>query len=458
MGHILFTARKSLVTPIKYGLLYNWYAATDARNIANEGWHVPSKTEYTTLQTYLGGAGAGNKLKEIGTTYWNSPNAGTNEAAFNGRGEGSRFYSDGNYSNIKKSSRAWTTTSFNASAMNCAILGHSSENLIFGGYSYGWGHPVRLLKDSTTLTDGQTGTYIGNDGKIYRTICIGTQEWLADNLAETKFRNGDTIPFNECDDLHSFSDIEWANLETAGCCPYDNDWSNVPMEQPTGEACLVTPIKYGLLYNYYAIADEREFTSSDEWYIPQRTFDVIKLFDYLGGGSIAGGKLKETGLVYWIDTNTGATNEVGFNGRGSGYRGFTYLQRTLPIWTGTVNSSYAAWYAQMGINNTAGTSTSIQNMIIGMAVRLIRPATAPEQLLADGTACEPYTGNDGKIYRTVKIGTQVWTADNLAETKYRNGDWITGFDGGVYTPISDTDWAALTTGALCAYEDNLANV
>ncbi|MBN1766023.1 MAG: fibrobacter succinogenes major paralogous domain-containing protein [Sedimentisphaerales bacterium] len=38
-----------------YGLLYNWYAVTDTRNIAPAGWHVPSVEEFNTLVDYLGG-------------------------------------------------------------------------------------------------------------------------------------------------------------------------------------------------------------------------------------------------------------------------------------------------------------------------------------------------------------------------------------------------------------------
>jgi uncharacterized protein (TIGR02145 family) len=78
---------------------------------------------------------------------------------------------------------------------------------------------VRLVKDTTTLSDGETGTYTGNDGKVYRTICIGTQEWLADNLAETKYRNNDSIP--EVTD-----NTAWAGLSTGARCSYDNDPSN----------------------------------------------------------------------------------------------------------------------------------------------------------------------------------------------------------------------------------------
>ena len=67
-----------------FGRLYNWFAATDPRNIAPQGWHVPSKEEWQILFGYLGGEDvAGGKLKEAGPAHWKAPNTGgTNESGF----------------------------------------------------------------------------------------------------------------------------------------------------------------------------------------------------------------------------------------------------------------------------------------------------------------------------------------------------------------------------------------
>jgi len=78
-----------------YGRLYNWYSVNDSRNIAPIGWHLPTDAEWKQLETYLGmseteadaigwrGTDEGGKLKESGTTHWESPNTGaTNESGF----------------------------------------------------------------------------------------------------------------------------------------------------------------------------------------------------------------------------------------------------------------------------------------------------------------------------------------------------------------------------------------
>lgn len=209
--------------PVEYGYLYNWYAATDERNIAASGWHVPTNAEWLILFNYLGGvAVAGGKLKEIGLINWDAPNTGaTNEVGFNSRGAGYRLGLSGAFTHIKNYHTVWTTTdSYNPSIYGIAYWFRSNyETAQIQNIRLNSGASIRLIKDSTTLTHGQTGTYTGNDGRIYRTICIGTQEWLADNLCETLYRNGDPIP--EVTD-----NAAWAALTTGARCSYDNLESN----------------------------------------------------------------------------------------------------------------------------------------------------------------------------------------------------------------------------------------
>lgn len=204
---------RSAITRVKYGLLYNWYAATDIRNICAEGWSVPDEAKALILTAYIGGTYAGGELKEIGLVHWITPNvAATNSTKFNARGSGVR-YASVSFNNLGESWVVWLTDVFigfpgiaeSLQVNNFSDQVHPSGS---GGiYFYKEdGLAIRPVKDSTTLTHGQTGTYTGNDGKIYRTICIGTQEWLADNLAETKYRIANS------DLLENWVNVDFASL------------------------------------------------------------------------------------------------------------------------------------------------------------------------------------------------------------------------------------------------------
>jgi len=66
-----------------YGALYNYYTIDDSRMITPVGWHVPSMGDWAILRDYLGSDSAGGKLKEAGTSHWQSPNTdATNETGF----------------------------------------------------------------------------------------------------------------------------------------------------------------------------------------------------------------------------------------------------------------------------------------------------------------------------------------------------------------------------------------
>ena len=228
------TTTTTTIAPVAFGLMYNWYAARDSRNIAAIGWEVPTIFDYQTLADYLGAAGnyntntVGGRLKEIGLTYWLTPNTGAiNDVGFNGKGSGVRnvtFTTKGSNCNF------WTTSEPFSNFGGASQLYNTSAEFVClsnVGYASTVGYSIRLKKITTTLTNGQTGTYVGNDGRVYRTICIGTQEWLADDLCETRFRNLDIIPYNGLDNPNNFTNSEWAALSTAGTCAYNNDVNNV---------------------------------------------------------------------------------------------------------------------------------------------------------------------------------------------------------------------------------------
>ncbi|MBI4649141.1 MAG: fibrobacter succinogenes major paralogous domain-containing protein [Bacteroidia bacterium] len=138
------------------------------------------------------------------------------------------------------------------------------------------------------------------DGRKYKTVKIGTQTWMAENLNVSHFRNGAPIP-------EAKTNKEWTRAGKGGkpawCC-YDNEPGN-------GE-------KYGKLYNWYAVNDKRNICPTG-WHVPTDTEWKV-LSDYLGGESVAGGKMKEAGIIHWASPNTGATNSSGFTALSGGCR------------------------------------------------------------------------------------------------------------------------------------------
>ena len=146
-------------------------------------------------------------------------------------------------------------------------------------------------KEPTTVTDA--------DGNVYHQVIIGTQTWMIENLKTTKYKEGTVIP--------NITDATaWNSLSTPSYCWYNND-----------EATNKTT--YGALYNWYAI--NTGILCPTGWHVPTDEEWSI-LGNYLGGESIAGGKLKETGTTHWVSPNTGATNETGFLALPGGERDF----------------------------------------------------------------------------------------------------------------------------------------
>lgn len=182
---------------IKYGRLYNWYAATDGRGIAPGGWHVPTIYELDELESVLGGfENAGGELKESGTIHWESPNIGNHTSQFNllPGGEYNRTLNPFEFKGLNTNAYLLSVTEtvlgdstifsksvvYNSSDINTGNQ-YSSENK-YSGLS------IRLIKDNS-IDEGQ----ITIDGDIYDTVKIGNQVWLKQNLAVKHYQNGDLI-------------------------------------------------------------------------------------------------------------------------------------------------------------------------------------------------------------------------------------------------------------------------
>ena len=154
--------------------------------------------------------------------------------------------------------------------------------------------------DISLTTNGYGKNIKDIDGNIYKTVHIGEQVWMAENLKVSKFNNGTTIPNITDDNL-------WRFNTTGAWAYYNNDASN--------------NAKYGKLYNWYAVSETTNGNKNvcpTGWHIPtDNEFKV--LIDYLGLVG-AGGKMKEVGTTNWNSPNTEATNTSLFTGLPGGYR------------------------------------------------------------------------------------------------------------------------------------------
>ncbi len=140
------------------------------------------------------------------------------------------------------------------------------------------------------------GKMTDQDGNVYKTVTIGTQTWMAENLRTTVYNDGTFIP-NVTDNN------EWSQLTTGAYCNYNNSISTD------------TIATYGRLYNWHAINTGK--LAPVGWHIPTDD-EWATLSIYLNYYS---GKLKEEGTIHWTSPNTGATNETGFTALPGGGRG-----------------------------------------------------------------------------------------------------------------------------------------
>ena len=173
------------------------------------------------------------------------------------------------------------------------------------------------------------GEMTDQEGNVYKTVTIGTQTWMAENLRTTTY-NDDT-------DIHNVSDTdEWSNLTAAAYCTYNN----------TSNADTIAT--YGCLYNWYAVNTGK--LAPKGWHVASDT-EWVTLTTYLGGDYIAGGKLKELGPAHWQGFYTGITNSSGFTALPGGVRyingTFKYMGYGGYWWTATNRDVGLIWYREI---------------------------------------------------------------------------------------------------------------
>jgi uncharacterized protein (TIGR02145 family) len=191
------------------------------------------------------------------------------------------------------------------------------------------------------------------DGNVYAAVVIGTQEWLTLDLKTTKYRDGTTIP----------------NITDASAWVIDSSGAYCWMNNDIGYKAT-----YGALYNWYVVNSSHGLTPPG-WRVPTIS-DLNKLITYLGGGIIAGGKLKEASTAHWLTPNTGATNETGFTALPGGGR-YDIDGNFYPVkyynwsWLSDAYDSSYGYYYSLAFDSAEYSSSAFLKQR-GLSIRCIR--------------------------------------------------------------------------------------
>ncbi len=359
--------------------LYNGYAVFDPRNIAPPGWHVPTDDDIQQLELYLGmsesdvestgmrGTSEGGMLKEGGIGHWNEENCGSpvcpdgmegcNCSGFTALPDGYRSDNGGSFSFQGMYFWMWSSSESSSTHAWLRKLEYLESKISRYADNKHLGLTIRCVKDVPVTIIGCTDlaalnynpeatedssncVYVHDtydyEEFTYRSVMIGDQEWMVDNLRVTQYRDGSPIP-----NVIDFS--EWHGLSTGAWSEYNN-------EPNLGNI-------YGKLYNWYAVDDDHNIAPVG-WHVPTDE-EWMELEMRLGmsleeaqgegyRGTNEGGKLKIAVDNYWDIPNVAATNESGFSGLPGGGRSnldgqYINLGFSGSFWSITNYDSDEAW-------------------------------------------------------------------------------------------------------------------
>ena len=429
----------------KYGRLYTW---TAARTVCPSGWRLPGKADWETLFSAVGGmATAGPQLKS--TSGWIYSGNGTDAFGFSafpaGYTSGGNYYHEGDYANF------WSSSEYDSNSAYYMNLDLSFKDAYLGNSNKDDGFSVRCLKSSTErLSSSQkiessssavvfaskcktdqadkcvyAEVTDSRDGQSYKTVVIGSQIWMAQNL----------------------------NYEADNSYCYNNDASN----------CA----KYGRLYTWATAVGKSESECGygkkctlpsgniqgicpNGWHLPSKT-EWQTLFTMVGGplDTIKAGNNVATfggeytaGKVLKSSSEWEGSDAFGFSALPGGFRSirdvtgdevFSFGGSFAYFWSTSDDFGSHAYCMELDFLDAARLPSNDKNY--WFSVRCLKgegekPESSPSTLVRSSSsvalvspcktdladACvygELTDSRDGQTYRTVTIGSQMWMAQNL---------------------------------------------
>jgi uncharacterized protein (TIGR02145 family) len=283
----------------------------------------------------------------------------------------------------------------------------------------GYGNELSFI----TTPDSLRGTITDIEGNIYKTIKVGNQVWMGENLRTTHLNDGDPIQIITNYDYWSLGwETSSPDLNARGLAMgwYQNDSVN---------------LTYGALYNWKEV-DSKKLCPTG-WHVPALN-EWEQLERYLGGAEVAGGKMKVTGIDFWVNPNEGATNESGFSALPGGFRdginGDHYMGSVTKIWTSTNRyfvtlTNIDSSMSMERVNNKYGCSVRcIQDSSESAITGVIVPGDIDSNTViekADATLALQYSAGLDPLPSSDPLPWESWRVD-AADVDKQNG--VTAYD------------------------------
>ncbi len=352
---------KKMVQGIEY-YFYNWYAVSDIRKLTNENFIIPDQYHFQIINAYsrfqitpigiISEQGAFTKVSDQ-QYYWT-----TSEYNEKGKRESAVSFSISTVNNDEiELKQAYKQEGFlvlvvEKEKMSIAIK-EAAKLMLDAKKS------TSTIVNNTTKIETNSTTVNSTTTKDYKTVKIGSQIWMTENLNVDRFRNGDLIP-------EAKTANEWVlagKNEQPAWCYYYNDSMN-------GE-------NNGKLYNWYAVNDSRGLAPIG-WNIPSdEAWDVLS--KSLGGNISSGKKLKST---YWWSSKGNGNNLSSFSAFPGGFRtnyngNFYFLRYYGYWWTSSESNTEKAYFVSLEYKNNRFHKNNLlnkseRNKSVGFSVRCIQ--------------------------------------------------------------------------------------